>query len=130
MRDHATGGYYPIAWPGGTISPVAQDAHFEGTATSDLYRTLTVNLHDAVPRCAARSTSALRNDRVEDVAALTLIEHHGLNAIHSETIEIRDQGYGGYGLNLNHTRLAGCVGTDFKEEPGMTASSFLCREER
>src|ERR1035441_8836689 len=105
-------GYYQTERIGS--SPVAQDAHFVGTATLDLHGTLTFHVHDAVLWCATRFTAALRNDGVEDVAALTLVEHHGLNAIHSETIGIRDQGYGGYGLNLNHTRLAGCVGTDFR----------------
>src|ERR1039457_958359 len=104
-------------------SPVPEDAHFVGTATFDLYGTFTVHIHHAVPRCAARSTAALRNDGVENVAALTLVEHHGLNAIHSETIEIRDQGYGGYGLNLKHTRPAGCVGGEFQEGPGVDGSS-------
>ena len=64
----------------GTITtglPVAQDAHFVRATAFDLDRTLTVNVHYAVPRCAARSTAALRNDGVENVAALALVEHHG-----------------------------------------------------
>ena len=36
---------------------------------------------------------ALRNDGVENVDALALIEHHGPNAIGSGPIETRDQGY-------------------------------------
>jgi hypothetical protein len=63
-----------LAWPGGTTSPVAQHAHFIGAPALDLDRTLTVNLDDAVPRCAARSTAALRNDGVEDVADVALVE--------------------------------------------------------
>jgi hypothetical protein len=59
----------------GLNSPVAQDAHFVGTATLDLDRTLPLDIHNAIPRCAARSTAALRNDGVEDVAALALVEH-------------------------------------------------------
>jgi hypothetical protein len=58
------------------VSPVAQDAHFVGTPAPDLHWTLTVRIHNAVPRCAAPSTAALRNDGVQDVAALTLVEHH------------------------------------------------------
>jgi hypothetical protein len=48
-----------------------------GTTTLYLHRAFTVNVHNAVPRCAARSTAALGNDGVEDVAAFTLDEHHG-----------------------------------------------------
>jgi hypothetical protein len=65
--------------------------------TLDLCRTLTVNLHSAIPRCAARSTRALRNDGVEDVAVLALVERHGLDAIRSQTSETREPGYGEYG---------------------------------
>src|SRR5450755_2726765 len=67
----------------GRDSPVAQDAHFVGAVALDLHRTLPLNVHNAVPRRPASSTAALSNDGVENVAALTLIEHHGLNAIGS-----------------------------------------------
>jgi hypothetical protein len=52
------------------VSPVPQHAHFLGATTLDLCRTFTVNVHHAVPRCATRSTAALRNDGLEDVANL------------------------------------------------------------
>ena len=52
------------------VSPVAQHALFHRTLTLDLDWMLTVNLHDAIPRRAARSTTALRNDGVEDAVIL------------------------------------------------------------
>jgi hypothetical protein len=58
------------------VSPVPQHAHFLGATTLDLCRTFTVNVHHAVPRCATRFTAALRNDGVEDVAAVALVEDH------------------------------------------------------
>jgi hypothetical protein len=58
-----------FAWHGGTrASPVAQHAHVVGTATLDLHRTFTINLHDTLVRpvalahifasCSAHSPSA------------------------------------------------------------------------
>jgi hypothetical protein len=66
----------------GLQSPAAQNAHFVGTAPLDLHGTFTVNLRDAVPRCAESSTAVFRNDGVENVAALALVEqHHGYSPI-------------------------------------------------
>jgi hypothetical protein len=55
------------AWPrlGLEGSPVAQDAHVVGTAALDLDRSLPLNIHHAVPRCAARSAAAFGNNGVE-----------------------------------------------------------------
>ena len=54
-----------------------------GTAALDLDRTFPLNIHNAVPRRPTGSTSALRDDGVENVAALTLVEHHGPKGIGS-----------------------------------------------
>jgi hypothetical protein len=64
----------PYASKWATRSPVAKDAHFVGTSALDLDGTLPLNVHNAVLRCPASSTAALRNDGVEDVATLTLID--------------------------------------------------------
>jgi hypothetical protein len=45
-----------------------------------------------VPRCPTRSTAALRDDGVENVAAFTLVEHHA-QALSIPAIETRDHGY-------------------------------------
>ena len=65
----------------GTITtglPVAQHAHFVGATALDLYRTLTANLHNAVLRCAARSTAAVL-DRVFEQLIFTLVEQHAFS---------------------------------------------------
>jgi hypothetical protein len=77
-------------------SPVAQDAHFVGTSTLDLHRTLPVHIHNAVPRRPTRSTAALRDDGVENVASLTLVEDHGLNGIGSDRLNLLKRGINFY----------------------------------
>jgi hypothetical protein len=62
----------------GKGSPVTQHAHFVGATTFDPDWTLTFNLEHIGPGLPARWATTHRNDGVEDVTAVTLIEHHGL----------------------------------------------------